>query len=168
MFSSVFKYSLTRHDGSSSWTTVPAVLLSVSGKKRFFRRFRFLVPVRFLSHPGSFFPFADVPFSFPRFPRPAWKVAILEISGSVAIPPPHCAPGYNYTLAPAYFMYSRKISLFPPHKAQSHLIGFARSEGGSLELQPAGLLRVSKQPKCPNVLLSQERKRHININKFFR
>ena len=49
----VFQYSFTGKDGSGSgpgsWKTIPAVPLSVSGKR--FRRFRFPVPVWFLSHP---------------------------------------------------------------------------------------------------------------------
>ena len=55
----MFQYSLTGKDGSGSgfgpWKTVPAVPvpLSVLGeKKKRFRRFRFPVPVRFLSHPA--------------------------------------------------------------------------------------------------------------------
>ena len=78
----MFQYSLTGKDGSGSgfgsWKTVPAVpvLLLVSGNTRF-RRFRFLVPVRFLSHPafktstkitsrGFFFCF-EVIFGLARF-----------------------------------------------------------------------------------------------------
>ena len=57
---SVFQFSLTGKDGSSSsfgsWTTVPGGSGSASGfgKKRFWR-FRFPVPVRFLSHPWNHF-----------------------------------------------------------------------------------------------------------------
>ena len=53
----VFQYSSTGRDGSGSgfgsWKTVLAVPvpLSVLGKNVRFRRFRFPVPVRFLSHP---------------------------------------------------------------------------------------------------------------------
>ena len=49
----MFQCKLTGKDGSGfgSWKTVPVVPVprSVSGKR--FRRFRFPVPVRFLSHP---------------------------------------------------------------------------------------------------------------------
>ena len=56
---SVFQYSFTGRDGSGSgfgsWKTVPAVPVQFRFREKRFRRFRFPVPVRFLSHPGCSF-----------------------------------------------------------------------------------------------------------------